>query len=130
MDAEDDAAEFVSDVVFEVPGFGIEGIEAVGANEDADEEGERRFGEMEAVADEEGEEGVGDEETGEDEVGEVRGCRFQFLPHDAECCILYAVSVRYHFFLLKLWYSLSSVAAEQAVSNSTKASSLLPRTHH
>jgi len=74
LDAEDDAAELVGYVVLEVPGLGVEGIEAVGADEDADQEGERRFGEMEAVADEEREEGVGDEEAGEDEVGEVRCC--------------------------------------------------------
>ena len=75
MYAEDDAAEFVGDIVFEVPGFWVEGIEAVGADEDTDEEGEGRLGEMEAVADEEGEEGVCNEETGEYKVGEMR-CRW------------------------------------------------------
>lgn len=55
---------------------------------------------MEAVADEEGEEGVCYEETGEDEVGEM-GCRWlQFLPHDAECCMLYAVSSECSYIVL------------------------------
>ena len=52
---------------------GIEDVEDVGTEEDAEEEGEGGFGEVEGVADEGGEEGVGEEEGGEDEVGEVGG---------------------------------------------------------
>lgn len=43
LDAEDDAAELVGDIVFEVPGFWIEGIEAERTDEDTDEESERRL---------------------------------------------------------------------------------------
>ena len=52
---------------------GVEDVEDVGTEEDAEEEGEGGFGEVEGVADEGGEEGVGEEEGGEDEVGEVGG---------------------------------------------------------
>ena len=52
---------------------GVEDVEDCGTEEDAEEEGEGGFGEVEGVADEGGEEGVGEEEGGEDEVGEVGG---------------------------------------------------------
>lgn len=60
-------------VVGETPISGVQNVEDCGTEEDAEEEGEWGFGEVEGIADEGGEKGVGEEEGGEDEVGEVGG---------------------------------------------------------
>lgn len=86
----DHASGFLRYVVGETPINGVYNVEDCGTEEDAEEEGERGFGEVEGIADEGGEEGVGEEEGGEDEVGEVGGDGLEVFvePRHGGCGVL------------------------------------------
>lgn len=71
LHADDDAGHLLHDFVVETPFYGREGVQDVGPEDDAEDDGEGWFGHVQAVADEVAEEGPGDEEAGQDEVGEM-----------------------------------------------------------
>lgn len=99
LQTDDDARGFLRDRVLPVPLFRVDDVEGGGAGGDADESGERRFGQVKAVADAAAEDGVEEEEEGEDEVGEVGRGRFE----------LFAEPGTHYFLLLFHWMSCSAV---------------------
>ena len=76
LQGDDQPRRLLGDVVGE-PLEGADEVGALGAKGDADEGGQGRFREVQAVADEGREEGVDEEEGGEDEEDEVGGGEFE-----------------------------------------------------
>lgn len=61
--------------------MGLDKIEGLWTEEDAEENSEWWFREVECVADEEGKKGVEDKKEGKDDVGQVRWGGFELGPH-------------------------------------------------
>lgn len=79
LQTHDDTSSLLGNGILATPCFRVDDIQGARAEEDADEGGERRFGEVEAVADGVGEEGVREKEDGKDEVGEMGGGGFELF---------------------------------------------------